>query len=176
MRFDKLLNGGYIIYFRHTEATVGNDNQTVKFEDCRTQRNLSKTGKQQAMIIGKVFRLLGIPMEPFVISSPFCRAIDTSNLAFPRKIICIVPSLAEIVSLCEMPTITDAKRTIIIHEIRRLFELPPSKGQNRLIIGHSFPKEIEFGNLPYMTGIVIHPKGWRNGYEVIGKLDFNKIN
>ncbi|WP_342598876.1 histidine phosphatase family protein [Psychrobacillus sp. FSL H8-0483] len=176
MTFDKLLNGGYIIYFRHAEATVGNDDQTVKFEDCRTQRNLSETGKQQAMIIGKVIRQTGIPIEPVVISSPFCRAIDTAKLAFPNKIIRIVQSLAEIVTLSEVPTITDAKRKIIIHENRRLFELPPSTGQNRIIIGHSFPKEIELGNLPYMTGIVIQPKGWRKGYEVIGKLDFNEIN
>ena len=53
--------------------------------------------------------------------------------------------------------------------------VPPTPGQNRVIIGHSFPKQLELGNIDYMTGIVIKPKGWGNGYEVIDKLDFNEL-
>ncbi|MFB5282455.1 histidine phosphatase family protein [Peribacillus sp. Hz7] len=167
MTIEKLQNGGYIIYFRHGEATVGKDEPTVIFENCETQRNLSETGKQQAILIGKVFREKGIPIEPFVISSPFCRALDTAKLAFSNNPIRIERSLAKIVDLSEVPTLTDAERKVIIDDFIRLLERPPSSGQNKVIIGHSFPKELELGNIDYMTGIVIKPKGRGNGYEVV---------
>lgn len=174
MTFDKLLNGGYIIYLRHGEATIGNDARNINFKDCSTQRNLSEKGKQQAITIGNVMRQNGIPIEPFVISSPYCRAIDTAKLAFPNKIIRIDDSLAEIVPLSEDQTISEAKKRNIINKITTLFELQPSPGKNRVIVGHSFPKGILLGDVPYMTGIVILPKGLNNGYDVIGKINFNE--
>ena len=82
MTIEKLQDGGYIIYFRHGEATIGKDQANVIFENCETQRNLSEIGKQQAILIGNVFRKKGIPVEPLIVSSPFCRAIDTAKLAF----------------------------------------------------------------------------------------------
>jgi hypothetical protein len=172
---EKLLDGGYIIYFRHGEATVGKDQANVIFENSETQRNLSETGKQQAILIGNVFRKKGIPVEPLIVSSPFCRAIDTAKLAFPNNPILIEHSLAKIVHLSEVSTLTDAEKKTIIDDFIRLLELPPSLGQNKVIIGHSFPKELELGNIDYLTGIVIKPKGWGNGYEVIGKVAFNEL-
>ncbi|MEO4055157.1 histidine phosphatase family protein [Solibacillus sp. CAU 1738] len=176
MTFDKLLNGGYIIYFRHAEATSGKDAQNVNFKDCSTQRNLTEKGKEQAIMIGNVLRQNGIPIEPSVISSPFCRAVDTAKLAFPNKMIRIDYSLAEIVPLSEEPKMTAAKRKQIIYEINRLFELPTQTGKNRVIIGHSFPKDIVLGDVPYSTGTIIQPKGWKNGYDVIGQLNINELD
>lgn len=175
MTVEKLKNGGHIIYFRHGEATVGKDQPNVVFENCQTQRNLSEIGKKQAILIGKVFREKEIPIEPFVISSPFCRALDTARLAFHNNPIRIERSLAKVVDLSEVPTLTDAERKVIIDDFRRVLELPPSLGQNRVIIGHSFPKELELGNIDYMTGVVIKPKGRGNGYEVLEKLNFNEL-
>jgi broad specificity phosphatase PhoE len=172
---EKLQDGGYIIYFRHGEATVGKDQPHVIFEDCKTQRNLSEIGKEQVILIGKAFREKGIPVEPFIVSSPFCRALDTAKLAFPNNPIRIEYSLAKIVNLSEVPTLTDTERKAIIDDFIRLLELPPLTGQNKVIIGHSFPKQLGLGNIDYMTGIVIKPKGWGYGYEVIAKLDFNKL-
>lgn len=40
-----LQKGGYILYMRHGEATVGQDRPAVDFHDCSTQRNLSDTGR-----------------------------------------------------------------------------------------------------------------------------------
>lgn len=175
MTSEKIQDGGYIIYFRHGEATVGKDQPNVILENCETQRNLSETGKQQAILIGNVFREKRIPVEPFIVSSPFCRALDTAKLAFPNNPIRVEHSLAKIVDLSEVPTLTDAERKAIIDDFIRLLELPPSTGQNRVIIGHSFPKELELGSIDYMTGIVIKSKGWGSGYEVIEELDFNEL-
>ncbi len=176
MTFDKLLNGGYIIYFRHAEASKGKDTENVNFKDCSTQRNLSEKGKEQAITIGNVMRQNGIPIEPFIISSPFCRAVDTAKLAFPNKIIRIDYSLADIVPLSEDSNMTDLKRNQIIYQLNSLFELPPQAGKNRVIIGHSFPKDLLLGDIPYSTGIIIQPKGWKNGYDVIGQLNVNELD
>ncbi|WP_332645702.1 histidine phosphatase family protein [Lysinibacillus sp. 54212] len=175
MKFNMLLNGGFIVYFRHGEATIGKDYPTVIFSDCQTQRNLSETGRWQARIIGTVFSNKGIPVEATIISSPFCRAINTARIAFPNKNICINYSLAGVVALSGEVTISDVERSAIIRDTKSLLELPPAIGQNRIIIGHSFPKEVMLGDVPYLTGIVIKPKGWGNGYEIIGKWDFSKI-
>lgn len=176
MTFDKLLNGGYIIYFRHAEATIGKDAQHLNFKDCSTQRNLSEKGKEQAIAIGNVMRQNGIPIEPFVISSPFCRAVDTAKLAFPNKMIRMDDSFADIVPLSEDPNLTDAKKNQIIYRINKIFELPTQAGKNRVIIGHSFPKNIALGDVPYSTGIIIQPKGWKNGYDIIGQLNVNDLD
>lgn len=173
MLWNELLHGGYTIYFRHAEATVGKDSQPVRFGNCRTQRNLSETGKQQAEIIGNVLRKSGVPIEPFVVASPYCRAIDTAGLAFPSKYICIDYSLGEIAALSEDAALSNTTRDFVIYKISCLFELLPAIGQNRIIIGHSFPKDVVLGDIPYLTGIVLKPKGPRNGYDVLGKLDFN---
>jgi broad specificity phosphatase PhoE len=173
---ERLQVGGYVVYFRHGEATVGKDQSKVVFENCKTQRNLSNVGKQQAILIGDVFREKGIPVEPFIVSSPFCRALDTAKLAFPNNPIRVEQSLGKIVDLSEVPTLTSEERKAIIDDFIRLLELPPPTGQNRIIIGHSFPKQLELGEIDYMTGIVIKPKGRGDGYEVIDKLDFNEVS
>jgi broad specificity phosphatase PhoE len=175
MTIEKLQDGGYVIFLRHGEATVGEDQPNVILENCETQRNLSETGKRQAIRIRNVFREKGIPIEPLIVSSPFCRAFDTAKIAFPNNPIRVERSLAKIVDLSEIPTLTKAERKTIIDDFIRVLESPPTPGQNRVIIGHSFPKQVELGNIDYMIGIVIKPKGPGNGYEIIDKLDFNTL-
>ncbi|WP_028552331.1 histidine phosphatase family protein [Paenibacillus sp. UNC451MF] len=51
---NEIRNGGYILYMRHGEVTVGQDRPNVSFNDCRTQRNLSEEGKKQAQTIGQL--------------------------------------------------------------------------------------------------------------------------
>ena len=41
-----LRKGGYILYARHGEATVGSDLSNLNFQDCSTQRNLSEYGRR----------------------------------------------------------------------------------------------------------------------------------
>ncbi|WP_184181868.1 hypothetical protein [Paenibacillus sp. JGP012] len=43
-----LQKGGYILYVRHGDATVGEDQQNFSLADCSTQRNLSALGREQA--------------------------------------------------------------------------------------------------------------------------------
>jgi phosphohistidine phosphatase SixA len=50
-------------------------------EDCATQRNLSDEGRAQAVRIGEAFRTNGVAVDQ-VLSSGWCRCIDTAVLAF----------------------------------------------------------------------------------------------
>jgi phosphohistidine phosphatase SixA len=79
-----LKSGGYIVLLRHavTEPGIG-DPPNFKLGDCGTQRNLSAKGRADAERIGKAFRARGIPVQD-VLSSRWCRCIDTAQLAFER--------------------------------------------------------------------------------------------
>lgn len=76
--------GGYIILIRHavTEPGIG-DPPGFKAGDCTTQRNLSAKGRSDAQVIGQAFKAREIPVRK-VLSSRWCRCIDTAQLAFGR--------------------------------------------------------------------------------------------
>ena len=79
---DLLRNGGYILYARHGEATVGDDQPYLNFLYCFTQRNLSEMGRRQAIYYGQILSNLRIHINYTVLTSPFCRTIQTAQLAF----------------------------------------------------------------------------------------------
>jgi len=75
--------GGVVVAFRHALAPGTFDPPGLTLGDCRTQRNLSDEGRAQARRIGAWFR--SRQLEPAaVLSSPWCRCIDTATLAFGR--------------------------------------------------------------------------------------------
>ena len=80
--WDLLKEGGQVAVIRHasTEAGFG-DPPGYRLEECATQRNLSAAGREEAMRIGAAFRERGVPVEK-VLSSPWCRCLDTARLAF----------------------------------------------------------------------------------------------
>ncbi|KQB76795.1 phosphoglycerate mutase, partial [Clostridium butyricum] len=79
---DLLRRGGYILYVRHGEATVGEDQPNLNFLYCFTQRNLSETGRRQAIYYGQIIRNSQIHINYPVLTSPLCRTIETAQLAF----------------------------------------------------------------------------------------------
>jgi len=74
--------GGQVVIMRHaaTDSTAG-DLDTMRVEDCTTQRNLSASGRAGARRIGDAFRERGITVD-LVRSSVWCRCLDTATLAF----------------------------------------------------------------------------------------------
>ena len=93
----KILKGGYILFFRHTERYKAEPFQPVQSYDAFELNNniqaensyfskfvcLNSEGKIQAKLIGDVFKDLEVPVGK-VISSPSCRARQTANLAFGK--------------------------------------------------------------------------------------------
>jgi broad specificity phosphatase PhoE len=80
-----LRGGGQVLLVRHaqTEPGVG-DPPGFRLDDCRTQRNLSAAGREQARALGAALRARGIPVAE-VRSSEWCRCLDTARLAFADR-------------------------------------------------------------------------------------------
>lgn len=82
--WELLRAGGQVLVIRHasTEPGVG-DPPGFALEDCSTQRNLSEEGRAEARRLGELLRREKVPVER-VVSSLWCRCVDTARLAFGR--------------------------------------------------------------------------------------------
>ncbi len=77
----ELKKGGKLIFIRHAYAPGGGDPENFDINNCDTQRNLSKEGRDQAKKIGNFFKENDIPILK-VFSSEWCRCKETAELAF----------------------------------------------------------------------------------------------
>ena len=73
--------GNKIILIRHSLAPGGGDPPGFKINDCKTQRNLNRTGINQSKKIGKLFKKNKVSVDQ-VLSSQWCRCKDTAKYAF----------------------------------------------------------------------------------------------
>jgi broad specificity phosphatase PhoE len=77
-----LKGGGQIILIRHAITTPGaGDPPGMRLDDCSTQRNLTDEGRRDARRLGAGFDARGIVVDR-VLSSPWCRCLETARLAF----------------------------------------------------------------------------------------------
>jgi broad specificity phosphatase PhoE len=74
--------GGHVALMRHASTEPGlGDPPGYRLDDCRTQRNLSAQGREEAKRIGERLRTEGVKVEK-VYTSPWCRCRDTATQAF----------------------------------------------------------------------------------------------
>ncbi len=78
---NELKKGGNLIFIRHAYAPGGGDPKNFDINDCKTQRNLSNSGRDQAKKIGSYFKENNIPIGK-VYSSEWCRCKETASIAF----------------------------------------------------------------------------------------------
>jgi broad specificity phosphatase PhoE len=124
--WDLLRAGGQVVLIRHpvTEPGVG-DPPGFRLEDCSTQRNLSEEGKEHAKRIGAAFRLYRVPVAR-VLTSPWCRCVETASLAFGAAE--LSPPLSNLFGRSEA-------RTKAVEELTALVSKPRS-GSNLVLITH----------------------------------------
>lgn len=79
-----VLQAGRVVLVRHAQAPGVGDPAGFDLRDCRTQRNLSEEGRQQALRMGEFFRQQRVPVDA-VWSSQWCRTRETADLAFPGQ-------------------------------------------------------------------------------------------
>ncbi|MEK3776022.1 histidine phosphatase family protein [Paenibacillus sp. FSL K6-4396] len=168
-----LQKGGYILYIRHGDATVGADQQNFSLTDCTTQRNLSVLGKEQAEKYGEAIRKLNIPLQIPVEASPLCRTLQTAQIAFDTQQVKVNDFWLNIYNLSQNPSTEKINSTLqaFTNEIE---QIPPTH-VNRVIIAHSFPPGIGVGELASMETVILKPLGDQKGYEVIGKLTLEDV-
>ncbi|HEY7060851.1 MAG TPA: histidine phosphatase family protein [Chloroflexota bacterium] len=129
-----LRGGGYTIFLRHSITNPDDDTRIMeqygqeRLDSCEMQRNLTDEGRDQARAIGAAFRQLNIPVGD-VLSSPYCRAMETANLAFGRA--------TPLDALGMLPYQNVADREPSNATLRQLLTTAPTAGTNLVIVSHS---------------------------------------
>jgi len=131
---DALRSGGYNIYFRHVSTDWSQSDDLRQADDwlnCEpTQmRQLSDTGRADAVAIGSAIRKLGIPVSE-VLASPYCRTMETARLI----------NVGTVESSTDVMNLRAAEyfggRAAIVTTAQRLLSTPPPAGGNRVIVAH----------------------------------------
>lgn len=80
----QLAVGGCAVLLRHARTVPGlGDPPGYRLDDCSTQRNLSEAGRAEARLFGAGFAQRGARVDE-VLSSRWCRCLETARLAFPH--------------------------------------------------------------------------------------------
>jgi hypothetical protein len=136
---DRLRTGGLAIVVRHGHTDSAQDADPIDVADCSTQRNLSERGRSESEAMGAAIRELGIPIGD-VLSSVYCRAMDTGRLAFGR-----VEAADEIDGRAVWPP-DAAKRTLAGERLGNLIRarLSAAGDRNTVMIVHQlFPDALD---------------------------------
>jgi phosphohistidine phosphatase SixA len=126
---EQLRRGGVVLVIRHAATDQSKpDQDAVDLKDCTTQRNLSALGRTDAKRIGNGARRVRLRIGA-VLSSPFCRTLETARLAFGRAT----------VNLALLNTIVadhNAAWRRQISAARRLFATKPVPGRITVLVTH----------------------------------------
>ncbi|MBS98446.1 MAG: histidine phosphatase family protein [Oceanospirillaceae bacterium] len=143
-----LREGGLVIYWRHAHTDrTQRDRRPLNYDDCSAQRNLSTQGREDARLVGEAIRELGVPIGELY-SSPYCRCIDTADLAFTDITAIVDPRLSYI--LGEKP----AKRDVNTAFLNQLLAQPVPAG-NRVIVSHTANLKESTGFWPDQEGLMV---------------------
>ena len=134
---------------RHAVTTPGvGDPPGFRLDDCSTQRNLTDDGRRDAQRVGAEFRARGVVVEN-VLSSPWCRCVETANLAFGRADISTALS-----NLFTHPENRDRQ----VREMRELIASP--RVGNRVFVSHGATISALTGvSLDTAEMLVVTPQG-----------------
>ncbi len=157
-----LRNGGQVVFLAHANAPGTGDPANFDIDNCRTQRNLSDRGRQQARGIGALFAARAEPVEE-VYASRYCRTLDTARLAFGGD--------AEPLAALDEPSADDdvnrAAQDAVIELIREY-----SGSGNLVLVTHPATVQEMVGVRPREgEAVIVAPEG--DGIRQIGRIVFN---
>ena len=125
---DAVRRGGYVIYFRHAATNPEQaDTSDPKLGRCEAQRNLSADGSRMARDIGAAFQTLRIPVGK-IVSSPYCRTVETATLAFGRH------EVSDALSFAMRVGRTEREQQGLA--LRQMLAAPPGRGTNTVLVSH----------------------------------------
>jgi phosphohistidine phosphatase SixA len=155
-----LKSGGQVVLVRHAVTTPGvGDPPGFRLEDCATQRNLSDEGRAEAARLGEALRARSIPIAE-VVSSPWCRCIETAKIAFGRE-----PRTHAALSNLFGRREREAQQ---VAEMRKLVAKAPARG-NAFLVTHGSTTLALTGVSPGTAEMVILTPG-PGGFKVAGRL------
>ena len=130
-----LRRGGYVIYVRHARTNKDWGDQVspnLNLADCNTQRRLSPDGKKEAVEIGRGIKAARIPVGD-VISSDYCRAYNTAQLAFG------IYTKNSNLNFLPCVDCTPKEYKEYAERVSPLLSAKPASGTNTFLIGHDDP-------------------------------------
>ena len=156
-----LKEGGQVVLLRHalTDPGVG-DPPGFTLDDCKTQRNLSERGREEAQRVGASLRARGIQVAR-VLSSPWCRCIDTAKIAFGRT----PQTHAALRNLFDQPQNRDSQNAAF----RELLTQAPKQG-NLVLVTHGSTTLAFTGVSPATAEMVVVTPGANGQYKVAGRI------
>ena len=152
--------GSHVILMRHEKTVSGvGDPPGFTLGDCDTQRNLSDAGREDARRFGEDLRKSGIAIDR-VLSSPWCRCIDTAKLALPEKQPEPDASLSSFVEIRG----GDERRTAL-EKMRATISAWSGPG-NLLMVSHQVTiSALAGGSLPQGGLLVVKPRP--GGFDIV---------
>jgi phosphohistidine phosphatase SixA len=150
-----LQQGGHVVYLRHSITSRDTEDQDpVDYTNPSTQRNITAEGREGMIALGKAVRQLGIHIDK-VVSSPFCRAVETSWYAFGRG------ELNDDLAFALGTTEIEAKR--LGTSLRQMMQVAPAPGTNNIFVSHSANLKEATSVWPKEEGIAVIFKPMPNG-------------
>ena len=157
-----LQSGGHIIYMRHAKTDHSQkDTGKDRLQSCDQQRNLSEAGRSQATAIGKTLRSLNIPLGK-TLSSPYCRCMDTAQLAFDSYV--VEPNLQFSMTKDEDESKELGERLL------GLMESVPASQDNHIFVGHTSNLREGLGIWPKPEGAIAVFKNTNGDVEYKGMI------
>jgi phosphohistidine phosphatase SixA len=155
-----LQRGGHVILLRHAVTTPGvGDPPGFKLDDCRTQRNLTDEGRADARKLGDALRTHNVHIDR-VLSSPWCRCIETAQLAFGSK----PETSAALANL-----FGEQNREPQIAEMRKLVSGFNGRG-NLMLVSHGSTIVALTGVSPQPAEMVVVKPDGSGNFSVVGRL------
>jgi len=154
--------GSHVILMRHEKTVSGvADPPGFKLGDCSTQRNLSDAGREDARRFGETLRKNRIAIGR-VLSSPWCRCIDTAKLALPGTEPEPDPSLGSFVEIRDMDD-----RNAALEKMRATIAAWKGPG-NLLMVSHGVTiSALAAKSLSQGAILVVKPKP--GGFDIIAE-------
>lgn len=129
---------GVVVLMRHALAPGGGDPPGFRLSDCRTQRNLSSAGREQARRIGQAITDSGVKVTA-ILASPWCRSKETATLLGVGPVV----TRGYLGSTFTAPApLSDKRRSLT----RRLIESHRGKEGIVIVVGH-------YANIMDLTGV-----------------------
>jgi rhodanese-related sulfurtransferase len=157
MLADALQRGGYVLLLRHMTAERVNEPSPMDLTKCTSQHRLTDKGRDEARNLGQALQALKVPIGD-VLSSGYCRTMETARLAFGRaeaSEALLHPAYVPLPGLKAPPNF--AQRT---ESLKKLIATPPAPGTNMVLVTHgeNIKEALGFPVSPGET-VVFHADG-----------------
>jgi broad specificity phosphatase PhoE len=152
--------GGQVVLIRHAITTPGvGDPDGMRLDDCQSQRNLTDAGRAHARRVGEAVSTRGVAVDR-VLSSPWCRCLETARLAFGQA-----ETWTALSNLFGRPD----NRAEQVRQMRAMVGEPRSGGNLVLVTHGSTIAALTGINPDTAEMVVVTPQG-QGRFAVVGRL------